>query len=126
MLAALEPEKIASARNFGTDYLDPAFISWGATRFISNKPGAELYMNPLGSPFRSPCPIGVFCGGCEVFFDEITSFVDDMRTVQGNKVEFSVERLANHDIVFAGNLTGWRKEAEHAADEAREWLAKKL
>lgn len=126
MLAALEPEKIARARNFGTDYLDPAFMSWGARRLLSNKPGAEPYLNPLGSPFRSPCPIWIFCGGCELFFDEITSFVDDMRTIQGNNIELSVERLANHDIVFAGNLTGWKKEAEHAADEAGEWLAKQL
>ncbi|KAH8779778.1 Alpha/Beta hydrolase protein [Diaporthe sp. PMI_573] len=124
MLAPLEPGRITRARNYGTDYLDPTFLSWGARRFVSDKPAAKPYMNPLGEPFRSLTSIWVFCGGCELFCDDITRFVDEMRTVNGNKVELCVERLANHDIVFAGNLTGWRKEAENAADEAGKWLAR--
>lgn len=124
MLAPLEAENITRARNYGTDYLDPSFIGWGARRFVSDKAEAKPYMNPLVETFRSPSPIMVFCGGCELFCDEITTFVDEMRTVNGNKVELCVERLANHDIAFAGNLTGWRKEAENAADEAGKWLGR--
>lgn len=124
MLAPLDPEGITRSRNYGTDYLDPTFLSWGAKRFVSDRPGAKPYINPLGSEFKSPSPIWVFCGGCELFYDDIMRFVEEMTTIQGNDVETFVEELANHDIVFAGNLTGWRKEAEHAADEAGKWLCK--
>lgn len=122
MLTALDAEKIKTARNYATDYLDPTFLTWGAKRFVSEKPGARPYMNPLGAPFKSPSPLWVFSGGCELFCDEITEFAGEMKMVQGNKVELVIERLANHDVVFAGNLTGWKKQAQETADEAGRWV----
>ncbi|KAK7733128.1 hypothetical protein SLS53_008316 [Cytospora paraplurivora] len=124
MLAPLEPENITRNRNYNKDYLDPTFLSWGAKRFVSQNSESRPYMNPLGYPFKSPCSIWVFCGGCELFYHDVTEFVEQMKTVKGNEVEFKVERLANHDIVFAGNLTGWRNQAEEAAYEAGRWISK--
>lgn len=124
MLVALEPEELARNRNYANDYLDSTFISWGAKRFVSNQPGTQPYMSPLRAPFKSTCPIWVFSGGRELFCDDIAQFVEEMRTIEGNTVVLEVERLANHDIVFAGNLTGWKREAEKAADEAGRWLNK--
>lgn len=122
MLSALDGERIRSARNYATDYLDPTFLAWGAKRFVSENPGARPYMNPLGAPFRSHSPIWVFSGGCELFCDEITEFAGEMKAVEGNKVELVIEPLANHDVMFAGNLTGWKREAQETADRAGRWI----
>lgn len=94
MLAALEEERIRSARNYATDYLDPTFLAWGAKHLISEKPGAGPYMKFAGA----------------------------MKTVQGNKVDLVIEPQANHDIIFAGNLTVWKKEAQESADKAGKWV----
>lgn len=124
LAAATKPETISGNRNYTTDYLDPSFIAWGASCFVSGDPSAVSYMNPLGAPFRSPCPIWAFWGGKEVFCDDIQSFVDQMKGVPGNSVSHRVERLGNHNPFFAGNLTGWQAEAQNAADAAGDWIAR--
>ncbi|CAJ2508325.1 Uu.00g133510.m01.CDS01 [Anthostomella pinea] len=124
MVAASKPETVSGNRNYANDYLDPLFVSWGARRFVTDKPAAASYLNPLGDPFKSPCPMWVFCGGNEIFCDEITRVVEEMKSVKGTDATLKVERLANHDIFFAGNLTGWKTEAEQAATEAGKWLEK--
>ncbi|ETS83001.1 hypothetical protein PFICI_04877 [Pestalotiopsis fici W106-1] len=123
LAAATNPKSLEENHNYQTDYLDPLFISWGASRFVNNDPAAAPYMNPLKKPFKSPCPIWVYCGGCEVFYDDVTEFVAKMESVTGNNVTYRVEKLANHDIFFAGNLMGWKAEAEKIADEAGAWVA---
>lgn len=97
-------------------------MAWGARCFISDAPGSSAYMNPLGASFKSPCPIWAFCGGKEVFHDEITEFVKQMKVVAGNDISLRVERLANHDIFYLGNYMGWVSEAKNAADDAGRWL----
>lgn len=47
-----------------------------------------------------------------------------MKAVKGNELDLRVERLANHDIMCAGSLTGWRSQAEEAAYEAGRWISK--
>ncbi|KAI1381816.1 Alpha/Beta hydrolase protein [Hypoxylon crocopeplum] len=126
LMASVDPSTITESRNYAKDYLDPTFITWGARRFVSNVPGCSAYMNPLDAAFKSPCPIWAFCGGNEVFHDEIAGWVQQMKAVPENEVALRVERLANHDIFFAGNLTGWKAEAEDAADDARRWLERLL
>ncbi|KAK9772379.1 putative Alpha/Beta hydrolase protein [Seiridium cardinale] len=123
-LAATEPENATKNRNFNNDYMDPTFMAWGARRFVTADPKAAPYMNPLVSAFESPCPIWVYCGGCEIFYDDATEFVSKMKEIVGNDVTYEVERLANHDIFFAGNLLGWKKEAERIANEAGGWVAR--
>ncbi|KAH6639967.1 Alpha/Beta hydrolase protein [Truncatella angustata] len=122
-LAATEPKSTSENRNYKNDYMDPTFVTWGAQQFVTGDPKATAYMNPLASAFKSPCPIWVYCGGCEIFYDDATEFVEKMEGIPGNDVTYVVERLANHDIFFAGNLLGWRKEAENIADKAGKWVA---
>ncbi|KAK8084486.1 alpha/beta hydrolase [Apiospora hydei] len=104
--AARNPRSVSGSRNYGTDYMDPT-----------------PYLNTLEDPFRSPCPVWVYCGGCEVFSDDATEFVRGMKSVPGNDVTYQVERLANHDIFFAGNLLGRKAEAERLVDDAGKWVA---
>lgn len=114
---------VAGNRNYRHDYMDPTFVAWGARRFVVDDPAAAPYLNAVAAPFRSPCPLWVYCGGCEVFGDEAAAFVRAMEGVPGNDVAYRVERLANHDIFFAGNLLGRKAEAEKLADEAGKWVA---
>lgn len=123
MSAATESKSITENRNFAKDYLDADFIQWGATQFMSSKTEAAPYMNPLDKPFKSPCPMWIFCGGNEIFCDDITNFVNRMKEVPGNNVSLRVEALANHDIFFAGNITGWKSQAEDAAINAGNWIS---
>ncbi|KAK8018792.1 hypothetical protein PG991_007982 [Apiospora marii] len=121
--AARNPKSVTGNRNYQNDYMDPTFVAWGARRFVTDDPAAAPYLNGLDSAFRSPCPIWVYCGGCEIFSDDATEFVRMMKGVPGNEVTYRVERLANHDIFFAGNLLGRKAEAEKLADDAGEWVA---
>lgn len=123
LAAATRPETISGNRNHSCDYLDPTFIAWGARRFVNDTPGSASYMNPLGAAFQSPCPMWVFCGGNEIFYDEVSEFVKQMDAIQGNSITYRVERLSNHDVFFAGNLTGWKAEARRAAGAAGDWVA---
>ncbi|KAK8109746.1 hypothetical protein PG999_007883 [Apiospora kogelbergensis] len=120
---ARNPESITQKRNYQNDYMDPTFMAWGARRFVTDDPAASPYLNGLESPFRSPCPIWVYCGGCEIFSDEATEFVQKMKSIPGNDVTYRVERLANHDVFFAGHLLGRKGEAEKIADDAGQWVA---
>ncbi|KAK8099059.1 uncharacterized protein PG998_012300 [Apiospora kogelbergensis] len=121
---ARNPESITQKRNYHNDYMDPTFMAWGARRFVTDDPAASPYLNGLESPFRSPCPIWVYCGGCEIFSDEATEFVQKMKSIPGNDVTYRVERLANHDVFFAGHLLGRKGEAEKIADDAGQWVAR--
>ncbi|OTB01642.1 hypothetical protein M426DRAFT_63682 [Hypoxylon sp. CI-4A] len=124
MMTATQPGKIRANRNYKVDYMDETFMSWGAKLFVSSDPAASGYINPIGVPFQCPCPVWVFCSENELFHDEISKFVEVMRSVKDNDVTFRVESLANHNIFFAGNLTGWKTEAERVADEAvGAWVA---
>lgn len=120
--ATVDPKTVRENKNYPHDYMDPDFVVWGATKFFSDGPLAAPYMNPVTEPFPSPCPVWAFVGGNEIFYDENRDFVDSMNAMAGNAVSLRIERLANHDIFFAGNLTGWKKEAEDAANEARKWI----
>ncbi|KAI1394476.1 Alpha/Beta hydrolase protein [Hypoxylon trugodes] len=123
MMVAIEPEKIVTNPNYKTDYMDETFMSWGAKRFISRDPTSSGYMNPLSAPFKCPCPLWAFCSENELFYGEISKFVEQMKSIRDNDVTFRVEPLGNHNIFFAGNLTGWKAEAERVANEAGTWVA---
>lgn len=121
-VAGTEPDKITANRNYNVDYVNSTFISWGAKRFVSSDPAASSYMSSLDAPFNSPCPMWVFCGENELFYDDVSEFVEQMRSIKDNDVTLRVEPLTNHDIFFAGNFTGWKAEAERVADEAGAWV----
>ena len=50
--------------------------------------------------------------------DEGVRFAEEMRKVFGNPVEVFTEPYAHHDVLFVGNITGFRDEAERAAKRA--------
>ena len=126
LIAARDPSITDGNRNYKTDYLVGNFTAWGARRFtgdvLSSRPEALPYINPLGHQFATKTPIWVCLGGMEILHDEGKAWASEMQQVRGNKVEVFTQPLANHDVIFVGNITGFRQEAETAATRAGKFV----
>lgn len=105
--------------HYKTDYLTDGFGRWGALGLGSLE---SEYVSFFGRAFAVRAPVYVSVGECETLFDQAVRFVGEMRAVKGNRVEFSVEENAVHDIILTGDKVGFEKEAERAAKRAGEWL----
>lgn len=121
--SARDPTYVTGNRNFETDYLPGNYTSWGACAYIPNYMDAnDPYFSPLDHNFRTKTPLWIQVGGLEVLYEEGIKFADAMKRI-GNKVEVYVEPLANHDILYVGNVTGFAAEAERAVKAARGFLS---
>jgi acetyl esterase/lipase len=74
------------------------------------------YLTPRDSPFPTPVPIFVQLGGGEVLYDVGAKFVENMKKVQGNKVELYESQHAPHASLLCGEILGFQKEAIAAAN----------
>lgn len=120
--SAREPSYVNGNRNYSTDYLPPNFISWGAHAYIPDAMNAsDPYFSPLEHAFRTTTPLWIQLGGLEVLYDEGMKFAEAMGK-EGNRVEVHVEPLANHDILYVGNLTGFAAESAKVVKLAGEFL----
>lgn len=129
-----DPAKLCRNKNYKTDYLPGNFTSWGAVTYIPEPPESESwdaaiankhdpYFSPLLHPFHTKTPLWIQVGGLEILLDEGISFAEAMQLKEGNKVELYIEPLANHDILYVGNLTGFAAEAKRAVKLAGEFLS---
>ncbi|MCJ1261268.1 hypothetical protein MMC22_001132 [Lobaria immixta] len=120
--SARDPSYVNRNKHYTTDYLPGNFTSWGALAYIpKHMDVANPYFSPLDHPFATKTPLWIQVGGLEVLHDEGIKFRNVMES-KGNKVGLHVEPLANHDILFVGNLTGFAAEAEKAVKLAGEFL----
>ena len=120
--SARDPAYVNQNKNYTTDYIPGNFTAWGALAYIPKTMDAgNAYFSPLDHPFATKTPLYVQVGGLEILRDEGIKFGDVMKS-QGNTVKVHVEPLANHDILFVGNLTGFAAEAEKAVKLAGEFL----
>lgn len=128
-----DPAKFARNKNYKTDYLPGNFTSWGAVTYIP-EPESESwdaaiankhdpYFSPILHPFHTKTPLWIQVGGLEILKDEGIRFAEAMQLKEGNKVELYIEPLANHDILYVGNLTGFAAEAKRAVKLAGEFLS---
>ena len=110
-------------RNFKTDYITGSTLVWGLDLYIPKSISAENpYLSPARYPFAARTPIWVMVGEAEVLYDSTLGFVDSMRGVDGNEVDLYEAPHGPHDIFFVGDLMGWEKEAEVAAQAASAFL----
>lgn len=124
--SARDPAKLARNKNYKTDYLPGNFTSWGAVTYIPESWDAkDPYFSPLDHPFLTKTPLWIQVGGLEILQDEAIRFAEAMQ-LQGNKVEVYIEPLANHDILYVGNLTGFAAEAKRAVKLAGEFLSQRV
>ena len=76
------------------------------------------WISPRSHPFATSIPVWIQFGAQEVLQTEIKEFGEAMQKIQGNKVNLIVEKLANHDVLLVGNLTGFETEADRMGAEA--------
>ena len=121
--SASKPSSSGLHINAKTDYLDDTFLSWSVSAFSDggNVDIKDQYLTQLGSPFKTGAKIWLHIGGLERLAKEGLEWAEEMKG-EGNQVEVFVEKLANHDIVYLGNITGFEKEAEKAAKAAGQYV----
>ena len=120
---ATDPDWMDRHANSKIDFVPSNLVRWALRVFPPT--GMELshpYLSPLRHPFVTKTPVWVQIGGKEVLYDEAMAFVRKMSGVQNNMVEIHEVPAAPHDIILAGNLLGFEKEASNAADKAHQWL----
>lgn len=123
LTSARDPANVDRHRHSATDCLPGIFLSWGANTYVpASMQVADPYISPRNHPFVTKTPLWVCVGGVEIFCDQVVDFVEKMKA-KGNNVEIHIEPYASHDILGAGNVTGFTAEAINAIRLARKWLA---
>ena len=109
--------------NYGTDYVNGVFGAWGASAYTGF--GAvdprDPYVTPLGRPFRTETPLWIQTGACEVLFADNGVLAKELEGA-GNEVGFWVTEGAPHDVLLAGKILGFQKEAAEAGRKAGEFV----
>lgn len=123
---SLTSDSFDSSPNISTDYITSSFGRWGAQTYRpSPKSGLSLdhpYISFEDNAFSTPTPIYISTGECEVLFHDDVKLAEQMKAIQGNKVELQIEEHSVHDTILAGKLVGFEKEAVVAAKRAGEYL----
>ncbi|KAI2611422.1 alpha/beta hydrolase fold-3 domain-containing protein [Hypoxylon fragiforme] len=101
-----------------TDYLPSSFLRWGAVAYAGHVPAAEThpYVTPLGNPFRAPAPIFASSGSAEIFFEDVGRWAEEMKAVEGNRIEFYEEVDACHDSMITSPALGFADSAHKVVD----------
>ncbi|TVY85163.1 Acetyl-hydrolase [Lachnellula suecica] len=81
--------------------------AWGAHAYTGNRPKTDPYITLLGNAFPTPVPLFVNAGSAELFCQRIVRWAEEMRGVEGNRVEVHCEEGAVHDTFFVGGLMGF-------------------
>ncbi|WPH02270.1 Hypothetical protein R9X50_00512600 [Acrodontium crateriforme] len=123
---SLNSEAFDGSPNASTDYVTAAFGQWGAESYLpAPSSGIDLdspYINFYDHTFATSTPLYISTGECEVLYHDDVKLVEDFAKVKGNKVQLQVEEHCVHDIILAGKLVGFEKEAALAAKRAGEFL----
>lgn len=106
-----------------TDYITGFTLVWGINSYIPKgmKP-TDPWFSPLRHPFATKVPLWVMVGEVEVLYDSTIEFANQMRSIDGNRVDLYEVPKAPHDIFFVGHVLGWSKELDTAAQSAAEFL----
>jgi acetyl esterase/lipase len=113
--------------NFHTDYLSPAFTTWGSAAY-AGLPGLSVlsqpYINQKAKMFKTEVPIWVNTGSAEMLFFDDKEWAEKMKGA-GNDVTLMIEENVPHDILLVGDLLGFASEATNSAKKAGEWIGNK-
>ncbi|MCJ1482193.1 hypothetical protein MMC06_002356 [Schaereria dolodes] len=116
--AVRDPMYIQRNRHCATDFLPANFVSWGANTYIpTSMDAADGYISPVNHPFPSKTPLWIQLEGLEILYDGGIKFAENMKGIQGNRVDIDIQPYANHDLLVA-HITGFTREAETAAKAA--------
>ncbi|KAJ5730115.1 alpha/beta-hydrolase [Penicillium malachiteum] len=121
-----DSQAVEEHRNQKTDYCGGPMAAWGA-RAVAPPDVVRLddpYLSPGLHPFETPVPIFAQAGGAEVLCDTVKGFVDRMRSISGNQIEYLEVPNLPHDIYAIGRPLGWTKEQEEMIDSAVKFALK--
>ena len=114
LVSASNPDSLDKHRNASTDYLPGNFTAWGAREYVpSQMDAASPCISPLNYPFYTKTSLWICTGGLEILCDHGIRFADNMKATR-NRVILHIEPFASHSFLGAGNMTGFRREAENA------------
>ena len=117
--AAQDPIYVTSNKRTSTDYIPDNFTTWGVETYVPPSVKADNpYISPLRHPFACKTRVWIQTGGVEVLLDEDLTFAKQMQEVKENVVELHVEPYASHDLVMAGQFTGFEMEMKRCAELA--------
>ncbi|KAI4144407.1 MAG: hypothetical protein L6R39_004197 [Caloplaca ligustica] len=107
---ATNAETIRDSENYPTDYLPPAFLSWGA----------RLHPTSLG------VPTWIQVSGREVFRDDCVRYFNALQKIKGNDVELYEISDASHNVILTANLVDRKEYAKQAAENAADFLKSRV
>ena len=123
--AAMDPRVTDYNEYYATDYLAGNFQSWGAKRFTEDLDLSDENLRPyvvqLGYPFQSVSPIWICVGGLEILSSDGLHIAEELKA-KGNVVETYTIPGAPHDVMFVGNILGFKKEAVEATKAAGRFI----
>ncbi|EGX93048.1 alpha/beta hydrolase fold-3 domain containing protein [Cordyceps militaris CM01] len=107
-----------------TDFVPGTYGAWGSSAYAGAhaNPSESPYMAQLGHPYLTPVPWFVNVGTDEVLFRQIEKWTNEMRSVQGNKMEVNYEQHAVHDTYFVGHLFGFEESAWAVASKVADFV----
>ena len=124
LLRADDDPHVRSLPNYPTDYLAPEFGAWG-TRAVTghgkvDRTSPYLSQGP-GLGYKILIPVWVHTGGKEILLNDNGRFVEEFRKA-GSEVEWVVDEVSPHDVVFMGETLGFGAEARAAGRQAGEYV----
>ncbi|GAW18435.1 hypothetical protein ANO14919_079100 [Xylariales sp. No.14919] len=115
---------VTENRNRATDFVPPSYPRRGAHSYAGSFPdgASSPYITILGNPFSAKVPIFVNVGSAELLYGHITSWVEEMRGIDGNVIEVHQEEDAVHDTFLVAELLGFEKTAWEVAERVGEFV----
>ena len=113
---SLDRRRIERNPNYTTDYIGGRFGQWGALELTGygRIDATDPYLSPLGHAFRSETPVWMQVGDKEVLCREDLEMAKQFE-VAGTRVGVDVKENTPHDIIMAGHILGFQREAKEAA-----------
>lgn len=113
-------EDYKACNNTKGDILTGPLLQWGAdSYFPASDRAVEAYVSPLHHPFKTSIPLYIHSGATEAFFTSISSFAEDMKQMEGNRVRFYATAKGPHDLLLCHSSFGMTQDLRLALDDAR-------
>lgn len=123
LATSLELDKLKRIPNAVTDNIPMELLLWGARAYIpESMDPLNAYLSPMNHPFACKTPLWISVGSLEALHDDGVRLAENMKDVEGNRVELWEEEAAAHDIFLLGGLTGFEEKADKLALRAVSFL----
>jgi acetyl esterase/lipase len=105
-----------------TDVLPMNLLRWGAEAYSPLDEQALPFTSPAGHPFKTTIPIMIHAGAVELLRDQARAFAEEMRTVNGEMVQYRETKDMPHDMLLSHGAYGEWIVTESFIKEAAAFL----